>query len=102
MRAEADLCIMSLPRNPKHKAQFAPTAVIFGGPNSPEIPDSWENSWDLFVGRGAHEYHVSPSELRMKQQTLANEARDEFVQKLITMDWENDDLEAIARHLERE
>jgi hypothetical protein len=98
IRAEADMGVVNLPRNPKHDRQFAPTPVIFGGPYSPENPDG-ENSWDLFAGGGVHEYQGSYSELRTERQNLDDKARDEFVQKLITMDWKNDDLEAVACHL---
>jgi hypothetical protein len=40
-RTHAELCIVPLPLNPTHEAEFASTAAIFGGPNSPESPNDW-------------------------------------------------------------
>ena len=98
-RALAEQCIVALPRNPAHEAQFPSTAAIFGGPNSPESPSNWDDSWDRPSGHGAYEYRALPWELKTEKQILEYQARDEFMQKLITIPWKTDNLEGIARHL---
>jgi hypothetical protein len=82
-----------------HIMQFPPTAVFFGGPKSPENLSDWDNSWDSNAGQGAFEYRALPLDWRTDKMKLADEARDEFLEKSKIIPWEADNLEGIARHL---
>jgi hypothetical protein len=97
-RAVAEHCIMNLPREPAHTKQFAPV-VIFDRPNSPDNPDDWANSWDLSSGHGAYEYHSLPSDCKTKEFEVADQVRDQFMQKLITIPWEMGNFKDVAQHL---
>ncbi|KAH5777361.1 hypothetical protein HBI16_077840 [Parastagonospora nodorum] len=71
---------VALPRNPTHEAEFASTAAIFGGPNSPESPNDWINTWDLPSTHGSYEYRALASDFKTEELILEDQARDEFMQ----------------------
>lgn len=100
LRAEAHRGTVNLqPRNPAYEGQFLPTAAVFGGPNSPEVPEDWQNKWDIVAGKGAYDYHVSTTALLTSEQRARDKECDEFLEKLIPITYPDYDQETICRDL---
>ena len=100
LRAEAHRGTIKLqPRSPAYKGQFLPTAAVFGGPNSPEVPEDWQNKWDVVAVKGAYDYHVSTSALLTSEQRAADKERNDFLEKLIPITYPDFNQETNYRDL---
>ncbi|KAI4605018.1 hypothetical protein J4E83_010889 [Alternaria metachromatica] len=100
LRAEAHRGTVNLqPRNPAYEGQFLPTAAVFGGPNSPEVPEDWQNKWDIVAGKGAYDYHVSTTALLTSEQRARDKECNDFLEKLIPINYPDYSQEQICQLL---